>query len=202
MPVLNTKLTSHKEVYHYTAAPRALVTLATLSLSGSPDQTFCKDAVTQSKPRLIFANEVTSLQKWLSQDKIWPISGQTSYYNMTKGKTSKTGSHINPLWLIPTRTKEYVLCSAWWLIHFSRLLSFVLSLSFSIFLPLSVSQSTFLGKHFMPEQSASAYLHPYPIALLLAWGPQALNFSGERHTKAYLGSHWCTWGPMCRWLHT
>lgn len=121
---------------------------------------------------------------------------------MTKWKTAKTAMYINPLWLISTRTEEYVLCSAWWLIHFSRLLFFVLSLSFSIFLPRPISLSTFLGKHFMPEQSASAYLHPYPIALLMAWGPQALNLSGDRPTKAYLSSRWCTWGPMCWWLHT
>lgn len=42
--VLNTKITSHKEAYHSTAVPRALVTLASLSLLGSPDQTFRKDA--------------------------------------------------------------------------------------------------------------------------------------------------------------
>lgn len=120
---------------------------------------------------------------------------------MTKGKkTSKTTLiHCDSS---PWEQKECVLCSARWLIHFFRLLFLVLSLSFSIFLPLSVSLSTFLGKHFMPEQSASACLHPYPIALRMARGPQALNFSGDRHTEAYLSSRGCTWGPMCRQLHT
>lgn len=116
-------------------------------------------------------------------------------------KTSKIALYINPLWLIPARTKEYVLCSAWWLIHFSRLLSSVLSLRVCISLPLSVSLSTFPGKYFMPEQSASAYLHPYPIALLMASGPQALNFSGDgphqgllRFTPMHLGTRVSTAG--------
>ena len=183
--------TSHREAYH-TAAPGA----PSNALLGSPDRKFSKEVTS----RFIFPNELTTSPMWLFQQNIWPVSRQTSYDIVTEGKKkkkkSKTALYINPLWLMPVRTKEYVLCSAWWLIHFSRLLSSVLSLRVCISLPLSVSLSTFPGKYFMPEQSASAYLHPYPIALLMASGPQALNFSGDgphrglpRLTPMHLGTH-------------
>lgn len=106
---------------------------------------------------------------------------------------------MNPLWLTATRIKECMVTHS--LFPPPLLPSVTSALRLSV--PLSVSPSTFLGKHFMPEQSASAYLHPYPIALLMAPGPQALSFSGDGvAAEAYLGSRWCTWGPMCVWTAT
>lgn len=141
-----------------TVMPRALVALARAY--------WIRHLAKKSKSKWVFANEVMSFQKWLLQDEIRPFLGQTTSDIMTKAKTSRTVLYINPPWLIPTTVKEYVLCSTRWLIRFSRLLSFVLSLWLSIFLPLSISVSTFLGKHFMPEQSASAYLHHTPLPSL------------------------------------
>lgn len=85
MLVLNTQITSHKEAYHYTAAIRALATLTTLSLLGSPDQTFCKEIETQSKSWFIFTNLVTFTGQDLSR-----FRGRlhTTYDKMKNGKNS------------------------------------------------------------------------------------------------------------------